>query len=140
MPPGIPFIKGVSMKKPFFLNNCRGRDHLSLYGNGAFYDLNLTGPKATMATDIAEGDKCLVATRDSKQPKGPHGIISFSWFVFSHEKVCRAEEGARVRVFFGECLGSEKLTKSEAASTDRNNISIFFKRNGHFKRQSVIKP
>ena len=127
------------MSKRFFLNNCRGRDHRSLYGEEAFYDLNLTGLKATMATDIAEGDKCLVATRDSKQPKGPHGIICFSWFVFSYEKVCRAEDGARVRVFFGEYLGSEELSKSKAVSTDRNNISIFFNCNGHFKQQSVIK-
>ena len=125
------------MKKPFFLNNCRGRDHLSLYGNGAFYDLNLTGPKATMVTDIAEGDKCLVATRDSKQPKGTHGIICFSWFVFSHEKCYQAENGARVRVFFGEYLRSKNLTKNEAAKTEL--YEIFFNCKGHFKQQSVIK-
>lgn len=115
---------------PVFFNNCRGRKHSELYKDGAFYDLNLTGHHATLATGLGKEDKCVVATPDSSY------IIDFSWFVFSHEQVLPDERGINCRVFFGEWLRSEKLPKIKAAETEP--YSIFFNVNGHFKRQSVI--
>ncbi len=124
------------MGKLFFLNNCQGYDHARLYEDGAFYDLNLTGRQATMATDIVEGDKCVVATRNPDEDHGPYTPINFSWFSFSHEDVCRTKKGTQIRVFFGKWLKSEQLPKNKAAAIEP--YSIFFNINGHFKRPSVI--
>ena len=115
---------------PVFFNNYRGRKHSELYGDEAFYDLNLTGRHATMATNLRKRDKCVVATADSSN------VVEFSWFAFSHELVLPDERGIDCRVFFGELLRSEKLPKTEASETEP--YSIFFNVNGHFKRQSVI--
>ena len=115
---------------PVFFNNCQGRKHSELYGDEAYYDLNLTGLHATMATNLRKRDQCVVATPDS-----PY-VIKFSWFAFSHELVLPDEDGIDCRVFFGEFLRSEKLPKTKAAETEP--YSIFFNVNGHFKRQPVF--
>ena len=115
---------------PVFFNNCRGRKHSELYEGEAFYDLNLTGHHATLATDLRKGDKCVVATPDSSS------VIDFSWFAFSHESILVDEHGTNCRVFFGEWLRSEQLPKIKATQTEP--YSVFFNVKGHFKRQSVI--
>lgn len=47
------------------------------------------------------------------------------------------EPGSTVRVFFGEALRLETLSRSDAAEAEP--YSIFFNVNGHFKRPSVLK-
>lgn len=117
---------------PIFFNNCRGRDHASLFGTGAFYDLNRHGRQAKMATNLRQGDECVVATPDAD------GHILFGWFAFTHETIMPAEDGVGVRVMFGEWLRSERLTRDDAIATEP--YSVFFNVNGHFKRPSVIRP
>ena len=128
------------MKKTFFLNNCHGRDHRDLYGDGAFYDLDTDDRMATIVTEIEEGDECVVSTRDSDEDQGPSGIIDFSWFTFSYQKLLPVpdEVGTRCYVFFGNKFRCEQLSKSEAAKTEL--YEIFFNRLGHFKRQNVLRP
>lgn len=119
---------------PFLFNNCRARDHATLYGVDAFYDLYCTGKQAAMAADIAPGDQCIVATTAA------NGDIEFGWFSFSHEELLPApdEPGTKVRVLFGRRIRSETMPRSKAVRTEP--YSVFFNVNGHFKRPSVIRP
>jgi hypothetical protein len=117
---------------PVFLNNCRRREHASLFNNGsAFYDLNTYGRQATMARNLRRGTQCVVATPTED------GEVVFDWFSFARERTMPnpTEEGAEVRVFFGELIGSVRLAKSEAAETEP--YCAFFNVLGHFKRPSV---
>jgi hypothetical protein len=115
---------------PIFCNNCRRRDHIALFGEGAFYDLNREGRQATMATNLRPGDECVVATPDGD------GDIVFNWFSFSHEAIMRDDEGDDVRVLFGKWLRSETLSRSDAAGLEP--YSVFFNVKRHFKRMSII--
>ena len=114
------------------LNNCRRRDHCRLYGSNAFYDLNLTGLQARMATDIVAGNECVVAT-----PTNGDDIIEFKWFRFSHEERRPDENGVEVRVLFGDLIRSEHLDRAKATETEP--YSKFFNVKGDFKQQSVIR-
>jgi hypothetical protein len=128
------------MKKRFFFNNCQGRDHRSLYGDGVLYDLDTDDQMAAIVTEIEEGDECVVATRAPDEDHGPGGIIDFGWFIFSHQKLLPVpdEVGTRCYVFFGEKFRCEQFSKSKAAKTEL--YRIFFNRLGHFKRQNVLRP
>jgi hypothetical protein len=117
---------------PHFFNNCHRRDQAEIYGGTAFYDLELTGKQASMATDLKPGDKCIVATAHK------NGNIEFTWFSFSHEKIMRDDKGVAQRVQFGKRLRTKTLSKTKAAKTEP--YAVFFNINGHFKRPSVIKP
>ena len=115
----------------FYFNNCHGRDHVRLYGKGAFYDLDTTGFQSTKATDLIPGQKCVVATR------GSYDNITFNWYSFQREAVMNDNTGASCRVLFGDFLRSEELSKSEAAQ--HSHYANFFDVNGNFKRHSVIE-
>ena len=117
---------------PVFFNNCRARDHVSIYGENAFYDLNRTGKQAEMATDLKRGEECVVATPNED------GDIEFVWFSFTQEKIMPDEDGIATRVQFGKRLRSETRSKTDAAETEP--YSVFFNVDGHFKRPSVVKP
>jgi len=114
-----------------FFNNCSGRDHVKLYGQGAFYDLDTTGRQSTQAKNLDVGQECVVAT------PATDGQITFSRFSFLHEEIKPDDIGSPCRVFFGPLLGSETLLKAEAAGN--SPYSAFFNKNGHFKRHSVIE-
>ena len=114
-----------------YFNNCHGYDHASAYGNGAFYDLNIVGLQATKANNLRIGQQCIVAT-----PTKDDQIV-FNRFSFLLESVMPDETGTPWRVFFGEFVKSDILSKRDAA---RDALySAFFDKNGHFKRQSVIQ-
>jgi hypothetical protein len=117
---------------PRFFNNCRRRDHVSIYGENAFYDLNRFGKQADMATDLKRGEECIVAT-----PNGD-GNVEFVWFSFTEEKIMPDENDVPTRVQFGKRLRAETLSKTEAAETEP--YAVFFNVNGDFKRPSVITP
>jgi hypothetical protein len=124
----------VTESKRVFFNNCRARPHATLYGAGAFYDLDRVGRQATMATDLQPGDECVVATPTRE------GDIDFDWFSFSREAIMTMpdEPGTKVRVLFGERIRSQTLSKAHAAEMEP--YKVFFNVNGHFKRPSVIRP
>ena len=133
---GITYLKVIKQmvlevnEMPIFFNNCKGRKHSELYGDGAFYDLDRTGRYATVPNDLRKGDVCVVATPESSC------VIDFSWFAFSNEQVLPDEDGTNCSVLFGERIRSEKLPKIKAAETEP--YSVFFNVKGDFKRQSVI--
>ncbi len=114
-------------------NNCRCRDHATLYGKGAFYDLNIMGLQATMATDLPPGEECVVASYDD------YGRVVFDWFTFSKETLEPDPDNpqTQVRVFYGKPIRSERFTKRKAAKT--KPYSVFFNSRGDFKRPSVVK-
>lgn len=113
----------------FLFNNCRNRDH-SRHGEGAFFELDLTGRQGTMARDLRAGDSCVVASYD-----GDH--VVFRWFAFAHEKRMLDEGGELVRVLFGRRTKSMALSKAAAAKTEP--YAQLFDRNGKFKIVSVVK-
>jgi hypothetical protein len=131
---GDPSPPAETPEMPRFFNNCRCRDHASLYGPDAFYDLNLTGLQATKARDIAKGDECVVATPDG------NGNIVFAWLTFTRQDLRPnpTANGERVRVFYGTHVRSKRLTKTAAARTQP--YAIFFDKRGNFKHPSVITP
>jgi hypothetical protein len=112
-------------------NNCNGRDHERIFGDGAFYDLDAVGHQATKANHLSPGQQCIVATPESD------GKIAFRWYRLSHEAIQPDDEGRPCRVFFGTRIKTDRLSKGDAA---RDKIySAFFDKNGNFKRHSVIR-
>lgn len=116
---------------PVFFNNCHAREHTFLYRSDAFYDLGFTGKQAEMATRLKRGEECVVATPNSD------GDIHFVWFSFSRVMRMPDENGVPSRVFIGKRLRAQTLSKAKAAR--KKPYSIYFNRNGHFKRRSVIE-
>jgi hypothetical protein len=116
----------------YFLNNCVGRNYISIYGVAdAFYDLGLTGSQAKKATALQPGDTCVVATTIDD------GQIRFTKFRFRRVEVRPDEDGVPERVFCGPPVSVDTLHKVDAA---RHHLySVFFDKNGNFKRQSVLE-
>ena len=119
----------------FFVNNCHGRNYAIIYGkygiNDAFYDLGMTGPQANKAPTFSPGDDCIAAT-----PTG-NGQIRFTRFRLARVEIRLDERGDHERVFCGPALQSETLSKGDAARHEL--YSVFFNKNGDFKRQSVLQ-
>jgi hypothetical protein len=115
----------------FFFNNCKTFNHASTYGIAdAFFDLDTTGFQATQATNLSPGETCIVATKEND------GRIRFTSYSLSRIEV-KPYEGHPWRVFCGTPLKFETLSKVDAA---RDGLySIFFNKNGDFKRQSVLQ-
>ena len=114
-----------------YLSNCKGRDHIGLFGKDAFYDLDTTGPQATKANNLRVGQQCIVAT------PADNGQVAFNWYSFSWENIKQDKEGNTYRVFFGKLIKSDTLLKRAAA---RDGLySAFFDKNGNFKRGSVFQ-
>ena len=113
----------------YFLSNCNRRQHARIYGSGAFYDLDVEGHQAKLATDISKGQKCVVAT-----PTNPNENrdIAFEWFVLARIAIKRdVERSVLCRVFFGDKIDEETLSKGDA---DHHPLyQIFFDKNGNFK-------
>lgn len=114
-----------------YFNNCNGRDHKRIFGDGALYDLDTVGHQATKANNLSPGQQCIVATPESD------GQIAFRWYKLSREAVKPDGEGHPCRVFFGKCVKTDRLSKGSAARD--GTYSTFFDKNGNFKRHSVIQ-
>src|SRR5436305_105199 len=59
-----------------YFNNCHNRDHVALFGSGAFFDLGTTGRQGTQARDLQPGQPCVVAEWS------PDKRIVFDWYSF----------------------------------------------------------
>lgn len=114
-----------------YFNNCKGRKHVGIYGDDAFYDLDETEPQKNQARDLSVGQECVVASYGDK------GNILFQWFALTEEKILPDEHGQPCRVLFGDLLSEETKTKTAAAKSRR--YGAFFNINGHFKRSSVVR-
>jgi hypothetical protein len=112
-----------------YFNNCNNFDHAATYGEGAFFDLGVTGSQAKMAVNLPIGQVCVVASN----PKGRQ--VVFGWYALTSEEVLRNEE-TESRVFFGTLLSTQTLAKAKA--TQMKRYAAFFNVNGHFKRPSVL--
>ena len=113
-----------------YFNNCKGRDHVGIFGHGAFFDLDVTGSQSKQALDLPVGQECVVASYTDS------GRIAFDWYALAREATLPDDIGNPCRVFFGDLLSTEMLPKPKAAGSKR--YSAFFNVNGHFKRPSVI--
>ena len=113
-------------------NNCKGRPHSTLFGSGAFFDLNTDGRQAEQATDLRVGSICIVAQQPDDRNR-----VRFDRCSFTSERIMPdPDSGNDVRVLFGELLDSETLAKADAA---RHPVySDLFNVKGHFKQTAVV--
>lgn len=116
----------------FFFNNCHGRQHVLLYGNRAFFDLETSGRQSRQARDLEPGQVCVVGSYGSSGEQ-----VVFRWYAFSREASLRDDDLSMMRVFFGRSLGSETMSKQSAARSIR--YRTLFKRTGDFKQGSVFR-
>jgi hypothetical protein len=123
-------LKTMNQDNVIYLNNCKGREHVEIYGPGAFFDLDTVGRQSKQALNLPIGQECVVASYSDD------GRIVFDWHALEREVNLRDNSGTTCRVFFGKLLSSEKLTKSKAACSKR--YSAFFNVSGHFKRHSIV--
>lgn len=119
----------------YLFNNCQNRPHADIYGSGAFFDLDTTGPQdkvaGRLANELVVGETCIVASL------GITGDVTFDWYKFSREVVKPDDAGEPCHAYFGKHLKTETLSRDRAK---RNAIySKFFNVNGHFKRPSVMR-
>src|SRR5262249_2095821 len=114
----------------FYFNNCHNRDHVALFGSGAFFDLGTTRRQGTQARNLHPGQPCVVAECL------PDKRIVFGWYSFSYEALLPDEHGAPDRVFFGRLFASETMPKEAAATSGR--YAALFRSNGHLKIGSVF--
>ncbi len=121
---------------PIYVNNCRGRDHVTYFGPDAFFDLNITGKQAEMAKNLQPGTECIVASYSANN----NAHVVFRWYIFSHESIDSDPHtpDTQVRVFRGteSKLKRKRISKLQAAKM--KPYSAFFNVLGHFKRPSVI--
>lgn len=110
-----------------YFNNCHNRDHVALFGAGAFFDLGTTGRQGTQARGLYPGQPCVVAERE------PDNRITFDWYSFTYEALLLDEHGAPARAFFGRLFASEILPQEVAARTER--YAALFRSKGRFKGQ-----
>jgi hypothetical protein len=114
-----------------YFNNCHNRDHVALFGSGAFFDLGTTGRQGTQARNLRPGQCCVVAEC------GPDKQIVFDWYSFAYESLLLDEHGEPDRVFFGRLFASEAVPKETAASSGR--YAALFKSNGQLKNGSFFR-
>ena len=117
-----------------YFNNCKNRPHSKLFGNGAYFDLDITGHQSTLVPHLPVGQDCVVASQ-SKDDQ-----ITFDWYELTHEKTMpeKRTPGVKYRVFFGDRVSSTTLTRLVAAGL--KHYEPFFDKLGRFKQQSVIVP
>jgi hypothetical protein len=108
-----------------YFNNCHNRDHVALFGSGAFFDLGTTGRQGLQARDLQPGQPCVVAEW------APDKRIVFDWYSFGYEALLQDEHGAPDRVFYGRLFASETMAKQEAADSAR--YAPLFRSTGHLK-------
>jgi hypothetical protein len=108
-----------------YFNNCHNRDHVSLFGSGAFFDLATTGRQGAQARNLHPGQPCVVAERATDK------LIVFGWYSFSYEALLPNELGDPDRVYFGRLFYSETMPEESAATSDR--YAALFRSKGRFK-------
>jgi hypothetical protein len=113
-----------------YFNNCHNRDHIALFGSGAFFDLGTTGRQSSQARNLHPGQPCVVAEWV------PDKQILFDWYSFNYEALLPNEHGTPDRVLFGRLFASETLPKEAAAHSER--YTALFRSNGHLKIGSVF--
>lgn len=122
----------------FRFNNCHKRDHVNLYGNDAFFDLDMFDSQAKVADRLRRelniGDTCIVATPDIVGDLTCD--ITFHHYEFSGTKIKRdRERRVDCHVYFGKYIKPATLSRADARL--HRVYKHFFNVNGHFKRPSV---
>lgn len=113
-----------------YLNNCVNRDHRTLFGPDAFFDLDTSGQQAMKQFGFKPGEFCVVAS----QPEPD--LVKFTWFKFTGTRLAVDDRKMNVRVLLGTFEKEEAMSKAEAVV--HKYYRPFFDKNGNFKRQSVL--
>jgi hypothetical protein len=113
------------------MNNLHGRRHEAIYGEGAYFDLDMVGAQAKMLLAMAPGTECVVAS----YADGGKQTVVFATYTFQREASLPGESpNSTCRVFFGPLVRTERMAKPDAARDPR--YAPFFNKNGDFKRPS----
>lgn len=86
----------------YLFNNCHNRQHVAMYGNGAFYDLNTTGFQLHWQTIFELVKRACRFTRSDEQHY-------FDWYRFVRETVKSDNTGVTCRAFFGKHFKPRRL-------------------------------
>ncbi|MCW8108899.1 DUF3883 domain-containing protein [Alteromonas ponticola] len=114
------------------LNNSRRRDHESLFGNGAFYDLDVIGGQSKYLTEISYGQICVVAHFKDIRTKN---VVVFSWYKFESIKYLIDDKNTKVRAFFGILLYEDEYYYH--GLNEHIIYGELFNKNSVFKQVSV---
>jgi hypothetical protein len=130
----------LAKENRMLFNNSRKRNHVKLYGNDAFFDLETSGPQAKvadrLATELTVGETCVVATPDIQYDTASD--VTFDTYRFSRGAVKRdRERNVPCHAYFGKLSKTETMSRREAMK--HPVYSQFFNINGHFKRPSVMR-
>jgi hypothetical protein len=121
----------------YLLNNCRNRDHVKLFGEGAFYDVDANGSQGNWKGVIRQGDHCIVATREkASNKKVLERKVYFRTFELETTKTMSAKNEGPNDVFFGRFIEEFSCLQREAINMPP--YSFFFNCNGYFLMRSVI--
>jgi hypothetical protein len=114
-----------------YMNNLHGRRHEAIYGQGAYFDLDVVGAQAKMLLGIEPGTECVVASYADRRKR----TILFATYTLQREALLPNESPTQTcRVFFGALVKTERLSKLDATREPR--YAPFFNKAGHFKRPS----
>ena len=117
-----------------YLNNCKKRPHRTLFGAGAFFDLNTTGAQSKDAEKLVIGKEYLVGSRGD----GDHVIFNTYRLEKKEQKPEKEKPAPLYWVLSGELLESVTVTQARAVINPR--FAPFFDKLGRFKQVSVIWP
>jgi hypothetical protein len=117
----------------YYLNNWQNRDHATIYGGEAFYDLWADGLEDRRVRQLVTGDTCLVLSRAGG------ANVAISSYKFSRARHASSDDGKNrsIWVLEGTLLRREVTPKTDAAQ--HAQYGRFFNRLGRVNRWSVLR-
>jgi hypothetical protein len=117
----------------YYLNNWRNRDHATIYGGAAMFDLWADGHEDKRAREMSPGDTCLVLSRSGRND-ATIGCYSFTR-AFRGPDDPITKRG--VWVLEGALVRRETMPKLAAAT--HPEYARFFDKRGHVCQWSVLR-
>ncbi len=117
----------------YYLNNWQNRNHATIYGGGAFFDLWADGVEDRRARELVTGDVCLVLSRAG-------GLnVAVTQYKFAQARQAPGDAGTNrsVWVLEGTLERRKVLPKTDAAR--HTQYSRFFNKLGNVNQWSVLR-
>jgi hypothetical protein len=117
----------------YYLNNWQNRDHATIYGPSAFFDLWADGVEDKRALELVPGDVCLVLSRPDRSN------VAVTRYKFTKAKRAPGDAGTNrgVWVLEGTLERREVLPKTDAAQ--HKQYTRFFNKLGRVNQWSVLR-
>ena len=117
----------------YYLNNSRNRDHATIYGGNAMYDLWADGVEDKRTRAMQPGDTCLILSRSGKLD----AVVGRFAFILAVRGPNDPTTKRGVWVLQGTRLSGETLSKPAAAK--HPEYARFFNKRGHVCQWSVLR-